>query len=567
MTIRRKLVLTFLAVFIALVSIELFTIFQLKQSNNTLEQIKDEVLVKTLGAEQLKLDVVQTQQFLTDISATRARSGYDDGFEEAEEHAITFRSTINDLKAISTPDEIEQLDTYLTDFEAYYEVGIEMAHEYIDNGPDSGNVLMGPFDEYSEDINESIDLFVSDNITKLNNEIDTVHNKMSSTITMTIVLLIIALVLLGLASFIIPRNIGMKLTELQKHSLIISSGDLTKRVIGIGKDEIGQVAETFEQMRVQLHNLVTSINKVSTDIVNTNRSLSSISEQTNDSSIQIAQSIDEIASGIEQQSIDSTAILDSLQDTTSSVTAGNEFVDETLSAAKNSTVKALSGRDQVGNSVNELQQTFSQLEHTTKQVQALGERSNQIGEIVSFINDISEQTNLLALNAAIESARAGEHGRGFSIVADEVRNLAEETTEATSRISRLVDETQRETNDVIVTMEEHLRHFEQQVHSIEESNIALDEIVNHAEMTEVNVGELKNVLQTINENALHVQNMLENISAIINESSIAAEQVASAAEEQTAMVEETTATIDQSTTMAEQLIEDVQTFKIDDKSN
>lgn len=567
MTIRRKLILTFLAVFIALGSIEIFSIFQLKESNKSLEKMKENVLVKALGAERLKLDVVQTQQFLTDISATRARDGYDDGFEEAETHAISFRETIAQLKEVSTQAEQEQLDIYLEEYEKFYVLGQDMANEYINNGTKSGNKLMGPFDRLSDQLNEDIDSFVTLNMELLNEEVNQVHQKMDSTINMTIILLVIGFVLLALASYVIPRNIGNQLAGLEQHSLIISRGDLTQKVSGIGKDEIGRVAQSFEQMRIHLHELVTSISRISTDILNTNKNLSAISEQTNDASMQIAQSIDEIASGVEQQSVDASTILDSLQNTTVRVTEGNEFVNDTLIAAKNTTTTAMSGREQVGESINALQHTFTELENATAQVQALGERSNQIGEIVNFINNISEQTNLLALNAAIESARAGEHGRGFSIVADEVRNLAEETTEATSRIAQLVKETQQETNEVIVTMEDNLRNFESQVQSIEHGNTALNDIVNQAEITELNVSELKDVLQTINDNAQHVQNMLQNISAVINESSIAAEQVSTAAEEQTAMVQETTAIISQSTEIAEQLMEDIQSFKINYKND
>src|SRR5699024_3474602 len=131
--------------------------------------------------------------------------GYDDGFDEAEEHAVSFRETIERLKEIGTNPEVEQLNVYLDDFEAYYDVGIKMAHEYIDNGPESGNKLMGTFDTYSEDLNEEIDAFVSANIDKLNSEVLRVNSKMNTNINMTIVLLAIGLLLAGIASFVIPR--------------------------------------------------------------------------------------------------------------------------------------------------------------------------------------------------------------------------------------------------------------------------------------------------------------------------------------------------------------------------
>src|SRR5699024_9703911 len=129
----------------------------------------------------------------------------------------------------------------------------------------------------------------------------------------------------------------------------------------------------------------------------------------NEASNQIAYSIDEIATGVDQQSNDTNTILNSIHDTTKQVKEGNNFVKNTLEVASNSTSTALAGKEKVDQSIEQIQNSYTEIKKATEHVQLLGERSKQISEIIHFINDISDQTNLLALNAAIESARAGEN--------------------------------------------------------------------------------------------------------------------------------------------------------------
>lgn len=563
MNLRRKLLITFLFIFAILGGTELYSVFQIYQSTKTLERVKDESLQKALKAERLKLDVVEVQQWLTDISATRALDGLDDGFELAEEHAVNFRTTIDELQAIGTTSEIEELEQFLTAFEYYYEVGIEMAEAYIEHGPERGNRLMVDFDHYSEEINDSIDHYLENSVATLDNDVDTIYDNMNSSMKRTLIILIIGLALAGFASQLFSRSISRKLANLQKDADMISSGDLTKPIKQDGKDEISQVAKAFEQMRSQLHSLVQAIHQNSTDMMKQSAELEHISDQTSQSSTQIATAIDEIARGVEQQSNDSSEILNAIKDTTDQVVQGNTLVDNTLETAKQSTQAATGGKEKIDDSIISLQSTVKELQLVTENVQALGQRSDQIGEIVNFINDISEQTNLLALNAAIEAARAGEHGHGFSVVAEEVRKLAEETTEATTRISNLIQETQQETTHTITLMEDNLKSFEQQASTIEEGSMTLHDIVTHVEETEQYVQSLSEVLQTINRNAFQVQEMLENISAVIEETSASSEEVAASAQEQAAMVTEMTTSIANASKVAEQLAEDIQHFKVE----
>lgn len=527
-----------------------------------LETIKNDSHVKAIKAQQLKIDVVQVQQFLTDISATRGLDGLDDGFEEAEKHASSFRSIIQDLKEISTKKETEQLDKFLRDFEDFYETGKSMANGYIENGPKEGNKLMLPFDDYSAELNEKINVFMENNLTSLSLDMTEISEQMAKNAQMTIIIFIIGLILASIASFIISKNIGNHLKALEKNTKLIADGDLSKRIKTNQKDELGRVSLSFEHMRVHLHSLVSTIHDLSNQLLHTNKELSEIAIQTGESSKQIAYSIDEIASGVDQQSTDTNQILTSIHDTTTQVEEGNHFVKNTLEVASNSTATAQDGKVKVDKSIEQLQDSYQEMKRATKNVQSLGERSKQIGEIVDFINDISDQTNLLALNAAIESARAGEHGKGFSVVADEVRKLAEETTRATGRITNLIKETQSETNEVITLMENNLDHFEGQVHTASENGVTLDQIVTQAKNTEENVSKLQAILQAINTNALSVQSMIENISAIMEETSSAAEEVSSSAEEQAAMSDDISKNIHQAEKMAQQLQQQIKVFKI-----
>lgn len=567
MTIKRKLFLTFLFTFTILSSIQLYLLTQMNQYSNSMETFKDKSLEKVLKAERLKLDVVQVQQWLTDISATQGTEGFDDGFILADTYAVDFTKTLGELKELESEENQDRMDAFQQSFDDYYQVGIKMAEAYIAHGPEKGNILMTDFDAFSEEINENVDVYLNETVDQLHLDIGVMYEGTQKSIKFTSLIMIVGLLITIFVSYWITNKIINSLNRIKMSAEVIADGNLTIPVERTSKDEIGDLANAFEAMRNQLHSLALSISSHSNKITSNSGGLHTRAELTEETAHQIAEAMGEIATGIEQQAFQSNQILEAIGHTADGVESGNRLVDDTLLAATNATAMATEGQQNIETSVIALQQTVTDITEVTSNVQALGEHSEQIGGIIKFIQDISEQTNLLALNAAIEAARAGEHGQGFAVVAEEVRKLAEETTEATSRIAIIIGETQKDTQSAITLMENNLDNFEQQVAMIQTSSSTLHNVVDQVANTESNVKNLNQVFGNINQNTLDVQKMIESISAIIEETSASSEEIAASTDNLTSIIQEITMTIGDLANIAVALNNEIEVFQVEDRQS
>ena len=164
-------------------------------------------------------------------------------------------------------------------------------------------------------------------------------------------------------------------------------------------------------------------------------------------------------------------------------------------------------------------------------IQALGANSNQIGEIIAVIDDIADQTNLLALNAAIEAARAGEQGRGFAVVADEVRKLAERTTKATKEIAAMIKSIQSDTSGAVASMESGTGEVERGVEMTRKAGEALKEIVNNVQHVSDMIGQIATAAEEQSAAAEQISTSIETIASVTKESAAGARQSSTACQE------------------------------------
>jgi methyl-accepting chemotaxis protein len=346
------------------------------------------------------------------------------------------------------------------------------------------------------------------------------------------VLLIVAIIAAALAAiqaFLVIRSITVPLAKLITVSHAIAKGDLTTCVEVTSKDELGELMGAMKTMNENLRMVIGEV--------------SDASAQVSSAANQLTATAKEIAEGTEEV----------VAQTNTVATAGEEMTATSHDIAKNclfasegaqrAARTAQEGSAVVEATINVMNQIASKVQESAKTVESLGERSDQIGAIVGTIEDIADQTNLLALNAAIEAARAGEQGRGFAVVADEVRALAERTTRATKEISDMIKTVQNETKVAVNVMEIGVTQVESGTKEATRSGEALQEILSQVNDVATQVQQIATaaeeqtaVTSEISSNMQQINDVVQQTARGSHESSMAAAQLSGNAEALQALV-------------------------------
>ncbi|WP_448524331.1 methyl-accepting chemotaxis protein [Pseudothermotoga sp.] len=371
---------------------------------------------------------------------------------------------------------------------------------------------------------------------------------------------IVGALILGI---LISRNyLSKPLVSLASAIHKFAAGDLTVEFEFNSKDEIGNIAESLREMKQSLRGSMSQIREDSSNASKMSQSLASTAQE-------LSASIEEISAKLDQMNKSAQNTSASIQEVTSGVEEVAASAQNVSKSSQNLTEKAVSvksaadkGEQAVKMITGMIAQMRESVVKTQQTVTELTERAKNIVEIVNTINSIAEQTNLLALNAAIEAARAGEAGRGFAVVADEIRKLAEESKKATSKIGQILSSIQQGA-----------------LNAYEETNRTVDRVAQVSDQAVAVGNELTNILKEVKE----ISQMIENLAASAQEMSAAAEEMSSAmatatksvteiasgvSEIDTAMKDQTKGTsqlssmAEQLTQIAQRLAEIVSSFKL-----
>jgi len=313
----------------------------------------------------------------------------------------------------------------------------------------------------------------------------------------------------------------------------IARGDLTLRG-KVTNDALGNVVDSVNYMLDNFCKVLERVRKAGVDVQ------SSASE--------ILVSAEDMASGASQQDQEITNTSSAVEELTVSMKQVSNNAEASTEAARRALDAAEQGNRSVRDTLDGMQRIRASVQATAKKIKSLGDRSLEISEIVNVINDITEQTNLLALNAAIEAARAGEAGRGFAVVADEVRKLAEHSRSATKDIAGLIKAIQAETNEAVVVMEEGTKEVEVGAKLADQAGKALEAISSVVRQSAELVQEISLASKQQVRGTEGVANAMQIISSITRQTSQGARQ--------------TTHTVERMVKLSEQLNEALFQFKV-----
>lgn len=443
----------------------------------------------------MQVATIQIQQWLTDISATRGQDGLNDGFNEAASSVALFREAVAQLDVLDTRSGIDYA-SLIPVMEVYYKTGTKMANAYIEGGAPAGNKIMAEFDQAALDIYGEIEIITERlNTLRANafeKELKATQSSESMILVFSGIYLVLVIILLwGARQFVLtPVNNILHMTE----NLSSGDGDLTQRLSIKGEHELAQLATSFNAFIVKTDDMVSQVTKsvirlipMAKELTDTNREIEDASMIQSEHSRHVAEYIEQTKSSANEVSVLIKQIASSVKDNVSAL-------DDGQIVARN----MIQGMDKLSGEIGLVSDAVIQLR----------EDSTKIESIVDVINSISEQTNLLALNAAIEAARAGEAGRGFAVVADEVRTLANKTKNSTQEIQSMINSIQTGTLQAAQTMEKGMASTRNSVDQVNQSAEMLKKL--GISMAEINAqaDKIENETDT---QSHHFQSVSENI--------------------------------------------------------
>lgn len=341
------------------------------------------------------------------------------------------------------------------------------------------------------------------------------HQNGNSAVNECIVFTIIGMILAVVLGLFMARIISRPLVELASQAQQVAQGNLRVTVAADSKDEVGQLARSFATMIESLNSIISQVSDTSLKVASSSRQLNDTAEQMATGAEEVAAQVGTVATAGEEMAATSSEIAQNCQ--------------YAAEGGKKASDTAQNGAVVVNSTVEVMNRISERVKVTAHTVDQLGARSDQIGEIIGTIEDIADQTNLLALNAAIEAARAGEQGRGFAVVADEVRALAERTTKATREIGEMIKAIQSETRGAVSAMDEGVKEVERGTSEAFKSGQALKEIIEQVNAVTMQISQIATAAEQQTATTSEISTNIQQITQVVQNTSNGAHESANAA--------------------------------------
>lgn len=561
MSVNKKITLGLVSILFITVSILSVLIWQLTKVDTRVEQtVNEEVVKQQLGNEIQRAIATQgmfIRAYILDPS--------DFNLDRLDHYNTLLTATIDELATFDSKPELEQVVISLKQSNEAIQAAATQAVQSFDTGsPEQALKIIN--EDFSKANSEIYALTVT--IQQLQQqELDTAVSSTQRVISLSTIFAVIAIILsiaiVIAISYFVRKLISNPLKRVTQEAVAIADGNLTNEDFNhSSSDEIGQLAQAFNQMKQNLQAVLITVQDNTTHLSASAQELAASTEEVLATSEDVANRVTHTAEIAQHTTLSAQQSARSTDAAAASLTEVSQAVQELLTNTQSMDYHAASGADsllKVQTQMTTIHQATSNISTLTNK---LSEQSKQIGLITKVITDLSDQTNLLALNASIEAARAGIHGKGFAVVADEVKKLAEESKNSAIQIVALTDEIQSDTKNVAQAVKDGLISVAEGVQIIERASSAFSQITEAIHSVNKQVTHISASTESVAHNAQGVSVSIHDIVNGTAQSTADFEMIAAAAEQQSATMAQLTDVSVELSQNAQDLQKVVQKFKL-----
>ncbi len=381
--------------------------------------------------------------------------------------------------------------------------------------------------------------------------------------TVYAILTVVGLILVLGVCFQFAGRITRPLVALEAHAAEMAKGNLGLKPLPVEtSDEIGSLTGAFNTMKENLHELISQMASTAEQVAASSEELTANAQQSADTAVHVAETVGDVSTQVNQQLGEVEKAKESVDGVYHDIDIMSEKAVQVTVASTHTAEAAKRGADLMEEAIRKMGSIEKSVLESAAVVKALGENSQQIGQIVEAISSIAQQTNLLSLNAAIEAARAGEQGRGFAVVAEEVRKLAAESQESAEQIKARISSIQQDTAQAVESMQNGTNEVTQGTKAIRDVGEQFEDIMTKVDDINKQMEQINDAVSKVSAGAEQIVTAVDAIDSVSNKTSNSTQTISAATEQQSASNEEIAAASQALSTLASKMQEAVGKFKI-----